>query len=140
MRYSGFFSFLASDTGRPVTHCYSVQGSLPVRMMVRQPDGTILAFDEIEYEGEGVFGCMDFFVALAEMNNCPPMSWKSEHDQGKEIYYAYLDSCEGYAKAILGYYGIEKETMVFPQIVENLDHVPNWNACPKIDPRNGFEP
>ena len=63
----GFFSWKTSDTKRSIPNIYSEKRTFDVTMLL--PDGR--KFTEHNYEGYGVFGGKDFYIALAEINNAP---------------------------------------------------------------------
>jgi len=57
----GQFSWITSDTDKSVL----TDGSVKVKML--SPDGRV--FEETNYEGYGVFGGMDYFALLAQLNS-----------------------------------------------------------------------
>ena len=57
----GMFSWITSDTERS----FLVDGSVAVKML--SPTGEV--FEERNYEGYGMFGDMDYFLLLAQLNS-----------------------------------------------------------------------
>jgi hypothetical protein len=68
----GFFSWKTSDTNRSISNVYSGRGTFKVTMLM--PNGE--KFTENEYEGYGIFGGVDFYDAVYELNKDNP---KFEH-------------------------------------------------------------
>lgn len=64
----GFFSWKTSDTNRSISNTYSVRGTFRVIMLM--PNGD--KFIEDDYEGYGVFGGIDFYDAVYELNKDNP--------------------------------------------------------------------
>lgn len=60
----GFFSWMASDTGKSIANHYSNRPTFTVHMITE--DGRV--FTEPNYEGYGVFGGKDFYALAAELN------------------------------------------------------------------------
>lgn len=60
----GFFSWKTQDTNKSITNVYSETGSFPVYM--HDDKGNV--YLEMEYDGYGVFGGVDYYVLLAQMN------------------------------------------------------------------------
>ena len=60
----GFFSWMASDTGKSIANKYSNRPTFTVHMITE--DGRV--FTEPNYEGYGVFGGKDFYALAAELN------------------------------------------------------------------------
>lgn len=61
----GFYSWKTSDTKESISNSDSNRGTFPVAMIF--PDNTRVI--ETDYEGYGVFGGIDFYVKVAELNN-----------------------------------------------------------------------
>ena len=64
----GFFSWKTSDTNRSISNTYSSRGTFKVIMLM--PNGD--KFVEEDYEGYGVFGGIDFYDAVYELNKNNP--------------------------------------------------------------------
>lgn len=64
----GFFSWKTSDTNRSISNTYSSRGTFRVIMLM--PNGD--KFVEEDYEGYGVFGGIDFYDAVYELNKNNP--------------------------------------------------------------------
>jgi hypothetical protein len=60
----GFFSWKTQDTNKSITNVHSETGSFPVYM--HDNNGNV--YLEMEYNGYGVFGGVDYYVLLAQMN------------------------------------------------------------------------
>ena len=60
----GFFSWKTSDTNQSISNTYSSKGTFRVIMLM--PNGD--KFIEDDYEGYGVFGGIDFYDAVYELN------------------------------------------------------------------------
>lgn len=63
----GFFSWLASDTGRSISNCYSNRGALPVYLLVPNEFGGEAIYEE-KYDGYGEFGGCDVYELVAKWN------------------------------------------------------------------------
>ncbi len=68
----GFFSWKTSDTNRSITNVHSSKGAFKVIMLMPNGDKCI----ETAYEGYGIFGGIDFYDAVYELNKDNP---KFEH-------------------------------------------------------------
>lgn len=60
----GFFSWITSDTQKPVRNRHTPEGATPCKMIA--PDGR--EWIEENYEGYGVFGGQDYHELLTELN------------------------------------------------------------------------
>ena len=60
----GFFSWLKSDDGEPVRNQFTDDGPTPVKMIDDKGNEWL----ELNYEGYGVFGGMDFYELVEQMN------------------------------------------------------------------------
>lgn len=74
----GFFSFKTQDTGRSIANRHSRRRTFDVYM--HDDKGNV--YFEPNYDGFGVFGSVDFFELLAEMNG------KKTREQGIDIAYS----------------------------------------------------
>lgn len=74
----GFFSFKTQDTSRSIANRYSSRRTFDVYM--HDDKGNV--YFEPNYDGYGVFGSVDFFKLLAEMNG------KKTREQGIDIAYS----------------------------------------------------
>jgi hypothetical protein len=61
----GFFSWNTLDTNESISNIYSVRDALPV-VMVNPKTGEM--FEELNYDGYGVFGGKDYYELLGELN------------------------------------------------------------------------
>lgn len=61
----GFFSWKTIDTNQSISNKHSYYGALPV-VMVNTQTGEI--FEELDYDGYGVFGGKDYYELVAELN------------------------------------------------------------------------
>lgn len=73
----GFFSWKTSDTNRSITNVYSSRGTFEVTMLM--PNGD--KFTEDAYEGYGIFGGVDFYDAVYELNKDNPKFAKEMSDE-----------------------------------------------------------
>jgi len=80
----GFFSWIKSNDKKPVRNRFAEDGPTPCKMIA--PDGR--EWIEDNYQGYGVFGGMDFYELLADLN--PPQDRVLE-DWEKRIYGIELD-------------------------------------------------
>jgi hypothetical protein len=60
----GFFSFKTTDTNKSVSNIHSDRGALAVYLI----DNKGNKFYEPNYRGYGIFGGIDIFILIAEMN------------------------------------------------------------------------
>lgn len=60
----GFFSWETSDTKKSIRNRYNSKGATPCKMI----DDRGREFIELHYDGYGVFGGMDFYALVDEMN------------------------------------------------------------------------
>lgn len=74
----GFFSWMTADTNESISNKYSERGALNVKMI----DDKNNVYIETDYEGYGVFGGVDFFDLLLQMNEI-----KGDREEGIELYY-----------------------------------------------------
>ena len=74
----GFFSWKTQDTNKSITNVHSETGSFPVYM--HDDKGNV--YLEMEYDGYGVFGGVDYYVLLAQMNGL--------EDRGARQYHSHL--------------------------------------------------
>lgn len=74
----GFFSFKTQDTGRSIANRHSRRRTFDVYM--HDDKGNV--YYEPNYDGFGVFGSVDFFQLLAEMNG------KKTRLQGINLFYS----------------------------------------------------
>jgi len=65
----GFFSWKTSDTNRSISNVHSGRGTFKVTMLM--PYGE--KYVESNYEGYGIFGGMDFYDAVYELNKDNPI-------------------------------------------------------------------
>lgn len=107
----GFFSWKTSDTNRSISNTYSARGTFRVIMLM--PNGD--KFVEEDYEGYGIFGGIDFYDAVYELNKYNP---KFEHITSKDW--------ENRAKGIymLSHNEPNREFAISPRLVE--DESLNW--------------
>jgi hypothetical protein len=107
----GMFSWETQDTFKSISNKYSKYGTFPVYM--HDDKGNV--YLELEYEGYGMFGGMDFYKLLANMNNLA----------GRETAIMYASSNE---------FG---KTIKYPNLSESKDW--KWvNEEPKRCPLQGF--
>ena len=108
----GFFSWKTSDTNRSISNVYSSRGTFKVTMLM--PNGD--KFTEDAYEGYGIFGGVDFYDAVYELNKDNP---KFEHITSKDW--------ENRSKGIymLSYNEPNREFAISPRLVE--DDSLNWS-------------
>ena len=117
----GFFSWKTSDTNRSISNTYSVRGTFRVIMLM--PNGD--KFVEEDYEGYGIFGGIDFYEAVYELNKDNP---KFEHITSRDW--------ENRSKGIymLAHYEPNKEFAISPRFVEdeslNWEDVEDSKTCP----------
>lgn len=116
----GFFSWKTSDTNRSISNAYSSRGALKVTMLM--PNGD--KFTEETYEGYGVFGGIDFYEAVYELNKDNP---KFEHilSQGWENRFKGI--------MMLSDKEANREFAISPKLVEdgslNWSDVKNSETC-----------
>ena len=64
----GFFSWRTADTNESIANAYSEHPNAHRKAYLLQPNGK-LPVEEPDYEGYGVFGDVDAYAWLAEMND-----------------------------------------------------------------------
>jgi hypothetical protein len=62
----GFFSWKVN--GKSLPNTYSSRPTFKVYLIYKDFDGNVISCEEDAYEGYGVFGGMDYYIALAIMN------------------------------------------------------------------------
>ena len=92
----GFFSWKTSDTNRSITNIHSSKGAFRVTMLM--PNGD--KFTEDAYEGYGVFGGIDFYDAVYELNKDNP-KFADEMSDEREKRSIGIDLAFKYKKVIL---------------------------------------
>ena len=111
----GQFSWITSDTDRSVL----CDGTVKVKML--SPDGRV--FPETNYEGYGVFGGMDYFSLLAELNGKG-----DDRQEGIDLF--FTDNQGGDPNVAV------ENGVVLPKIVsidarEEFDMYPESQSCPE---------
>lgn len=107
----GFFSWKTSDTNRSITNIHSSKGAFRVTMLM--PNGD--KFIEDAYEGYGVFGGIDFYDAVYELNKDNP---KFKHIVSRE----WENRCKGIM--MLSHNEPKRRFALAPKLVE--DGSLNW--------------
>jgi len=103
----GFFSWKTSDTNRSISNVHSSRGAFKVIMLM--PNGD--KFVEEDYEGYGVFGGIDFYDAVYELNKDNPN-------------FADIISAEREKRSIGLDLAFNHQGIIFPRFVE--DDSLNW--------------
>lgn len=112
----GFFSFITGDTGKSISNKHSVRGALPVHMVM--PDDT--RHGELNYDGYGTFGGVDFHHAVGWLNGIAPKDGDPEQDNGLrcpgiDLYCAWADRDAKRIKGLIG-----DKTPIFPRFAEGF--------------------
>lgn len=111
----GQFSWITQDTNEPIRN--NVIGRLAQAYM---HDNKGNVWEELEYEGYGVFGDKDYYQLLAEMNNLEGLTGDVDKDRLLGI--------------DLNYSG---EPFISPNLTRNKEWV--WiNEVPEDDPNQGW--
>ena len=105
----GQFSWITSDTDKSVL----CDGTVKVKML--SPDGRV--FEERNYEGYGVFGGMDFYALVAELNGKG-----NDRQDGIDLFFA--DNQGGDPVVVL-------PKIVSIDAVEEFDMYPESRSCPE---------
>lgn len=107
----GFFSWKTCDTHMSIANSSSERYTFCVYMIT--PDGRV--FQELEYEGYGVFGGKDFYELLAELNG-------KESDRMVGIDVAFNDNPSG----------DDTPGVIYPKLVEHIseDVVAQYKRLP----------
>jgi hypothetical protein len=86
----GFFSFKTTDTNRSISNVYSSKGAFKVVLV----DDNGNEYVEHNYQGYGIFGGIDIFILIAEMNgylfnddNDPDQEYETLRNLGIQLYY-----------------------------------------------------
>ena len=86
----GFFSFKTTDTQKSVSNAHSDRGALAVYLI----DNKGKKFYEPSYRGNGIFGGVDIFILIAEMNGHsfdedidPDLQYDELRDIGIDLFY-----------------------------------------------------
>ena len=111
----GQFSWITSDTDRSVL----CDGTVKVKML--SPDGRV--FEETNYEGYGVFGGMDYFALVAELNG-------KGTDRQEGIDLLFKDNPRGSA-ALATESGIELPKIVSIDARGGYDNYAPTESCPE---------
>jgi len=114
----GYFSWKASDTKVSIGNRDSISGSSPCYLLT--PSGE--KHFEDDYEGYGVFGGVDAYALLAEMNVPEDCNGDADHDRQIGINLAFGD-----------------KKLLFPiKIVEDPKHTYSTVGASEICPDQGF--
>lgn len=122
----GFFSFITLNTGISIANVHSPQYTIPVVMIL--PDGTM--YKEEAYQGYGVFGGKDYYVAMAEINGyteekMEELAGKTDDPQQRLREVAIWGTAgrdDEYAKKVLESHNIKPiENPLYPQLLEIID-------------------
>jgi hypothetical protein len=160
----GFFSYMTADTHRSIPSFHSGRPALKVFM--RMPDGQV--YEEPHYEGYGVFGGMDYYLAVALCNNISikdlrkyneeavtlkekyPEAWVCRVNEDAEglrtaaIFLSSLVEKDTYdAAAVLKEFGLFPKMPeggpLFPQLTEDRNaEVSDFRTPPESCPYQGF--
>ena len=107
----GFFSWLTNDSKESIANYHSSRPTFTVYLL----DNKGNCWKETEYNGYGDFGGKDFFELLAEMNG----------EEGRE-------------KGIDLFYEPDKDDVLYPNLVIDVDNW-NWvNEKPERCPWQGY--
>lgn len=127
----GQFSWITSDTHKPITNRYAPEGPLPVWMLL--PDGT--KHYEPSYAGYGDFDGLDFYELVARINAPEEAGGDSDDVRGLGID-LWFNEEERLREGLP--LGEGCKPLRFPKFVENpnllWEHVPDSQA----DPNQGF--
>lgn len=114
--YMGFFSFKTGNTYRSISNRHSTLGALPVAMVL--PDNSRIL--EFNYDGYGIFGGVDVFKLIAELNGLKTRS------EGIEFYHSNAKD-----KILPRFAEVEKDPRVSTD--------PYWALAPmENDPAQGY--
>lgn len=117
----GQFSWMSVDTGEQIFNDKPA-GYQKVTMVYKDVDGNIKHVTETDYEGYGEFGGIDFYDAVAWMNNIKADENEELRDKGINFYFS----------------GVSGE---FPQLYLNnppADDKIDFSKCPEDDPNQGW--
>ena len=109
----GFFSWKTSDTNRSITNTYSGRGTFRVIMLM--PNGD--KFIEEDYEGYGVFGGIDFYDAVYELNKKNP-KFAEEMSDERERRSIGLNLAFNYKKVIFPRF-VEDESLAWGDVKDS---------------------
>lgn len=109
----GMFSWLTQDSDRSISNKHSDRGTFVVYLL----DNKGNSWKEDNYEGYGVFGGKDYYDLLAEMNG------RSGREEGINLEFGTF---------------AEKEEMLFPNIVEEIEEWQWINEQPESCEYQGF--
>ena len=120
----GFFSWITSDTKVSVRNRFTPEGPTPCKMLA--PDGR--EWLEFGYEGYGIFGGMDFYELLAELNEVEPCPEGEVTGEGMRYAGIKLNFPDGRDNPDPG--------TIMPKIVSadfkgTYDEVPDSETCPQ---------
>ena len=102
----GQFSWLAVDTNSPIYNDGTAKQT--VTMVFKDTNGEIKAVTESDYEGYGIFGGLDYYEVLAEMNGITsPIKNADERTEdlrikGIDLVYNCIDASIQYPQLYLG--------------------------------------
>lgn len=114
----GQFSWITQDTRESIRENYGCSDQKLTTAYMHDDKGNV--WEELNYEGYGVFGGKDFYQLLAEMNNVEGLTGDADKDRGKGISLAFGNE---------------------PYISPNLTRNKNWkwvNRPPENDPNQGW--
>lgn len=119
----GFFSWMTSDTNESIANRHSDAGTFTVYM--RDNEGSI--YVEVDYEGYGEFGDMDYYELLAKMNASHPeiASPDETHELCRVdgLHLAFLDDQDG---------------IIYPTLSRDPDFDWTADAKPQSCPHQGY--
>lgn len=107
------FSFVTSDTQESITVSHSPRGATPVKMVWVQ-HGQLRCAIENDYRGYGMFGGIDFFSLIDELNG-----GKGERERGHFLWQRYKNSASP-AQSLV------RDNVIFPRLISR-----SWNG--KVD-------
>ena len=115
----GFFSWKTSDTDKSISNKYSIEGALPVYVLIPKEFGGGY-IEENNYEGYGIFGGKDIYALVARWNKPELCNGDDDHDRSIGINIACYDE--------------DNAKLKYPiKITENVmlyEHARASNECP----------
>ena len=126
----GFFSWKTMDTDESIPNVYSNKPAFKVTLI----DDKGNKWTETAYDGYGIFGGMDYYVLLAEMNR-----ELLENIEGAKLNFNDTETVRDMGIS-LEFHGNEavKKQITWPNFVRNPDRWEWKNEQPKTCPNQGY--